>query len=60
MRDDEWCSMLPHVEFAINAAPAASTGIAPAQLVFGTRLQSPLDLLVDAPVVSPAADDLVK
>ncbi len=43
--DSEWCSVLPHVEFAINNSPSTSTHVALPELVFGTRLWQPLDIV---------------
>ena len=46
MPDSEWCSVLGHVEFAINSTKAEGTGKSPAELVYGEPLRAPLDLIV--------------
>ena len=46
LADSEWCSLLGYVEFAINSTKAESTGMSPAELVYGEALRSPLDAVV--------------
>jgi transposase InsO family protein len=38
-QEDQWASKLAQVEFAINSAPSASTGLAPFEVVHGFRPQ---------------------
>ena len=46
--DSEWCTLLGYVEFEINSMQAEGTGRAPAELVYGQQLKSPLDVVVGA------------
>ena len=51
----DWCELLGLVEFGINSTVAASTGKAPAELVYGECPKSPLDAIVGTTGRSDAA-----
>ena len=51
-----WTDLLPMVEFAINGSFQASSGCTPHEVVFGTRLRSPVDHLAGVHPVQAAQD----
>jgi len=59
---DDWVTLLPVVEFAINSIPSATTGRSPFGIVYGseTAVVMPVDKLLRPPVEAPAADDLAE
>ena len=46
------------MEMALNSSVSVSTGHAPCELVFGTRVQLPIDVLVGADVSNDSAAEL--
>ena len=59
---DDWVTLLPMVEFAINSTPSATTGRSPFGVVYGseTAVVMPLDKMLGNPSAVPAADDLTE
>ena len=54
---DQWESMLPMFQFAMNNAPSAAGKYSPFQVLFGLSPMTPADLLVDDPeLYHPAWD----
>ena len=53
----EWCSLLCHVEFAINSTIAESTERSPFELVYGEQVRLPFNAIVGNQIrVSNAAN----
>jgi transposase InsO family protein len=56
---DNWDTLLPMAEFAINTTVNVSTGFSPFHLTYGTDPKSPVDLDVKEST-TPAAEEFVK
>ena len=56
-RHSNWDEYLPHIEFAYNSAPNASTGFSPYKLSLGQEARSPLDTLFTGGGESDDDDD---
>ncbi|KXZ40924.1 hypothetical protein GPECTOR_1291g539 [Gonium pectorale] len=50
---DNWCDLLPQLEFAYNSSVQASTGFSPFKLVLGYEPRTPLSLLAEHPNWEP-------
>ena len=46
-----WYEVLGHVEFTLNTTSAQGTGLSPTKLVFGCKLDQPVDIVLGTPVV---------
>src|SRR5213080_710558 len=58
-KGDNWDTLLPMAEFAINTTVNVSTGFSPFQLTYGIDPKSPIDLDIGVST-TPAAEDFVK
>ena len=56
-RHSDWDEYLPHIEFAYNSSPNASTGFSPYKLTLGQEARSPLDTLFTGGGESDDEDD---
>ena len=54
--EDWWSSLLGCIELILNLTVQDSTGVSPAQLVYGQDLQLPIDVLLGQVGRVPAAD----
>ena len=55
-RNESWSSMLPLVQRILNASPSSATGVAPARILFGDRLNLDRGLLLPFPDDADDAD----
>ena len=54
--EDQWSNLLGCVELVLNLTVQDSTGVSPAQLVYGQDLRLPVDVLLGRVGRVPAAD----
>ncbi len=55
-RRQDWAQHLAACQFALNDSVSRSTGFTPAELVFGERVASQMDLYLDAALLQPSND----
>jgi hypothetical protein len=55
---DNWDTLLPMAEFAINDSISPTTGFTPFQLMYGMHPRKPIDLTAESR--APAADEFIK
>uniref|UniRef100_A0A9J7Y5M6 Gypsy retrotransposon integrase-like protein 1 n=1 Tax=Cyprinus carpio carpio TaxID=630221 RepID=A0A9J7Y5M6_CYPCA len=51
----KWDQFLPEFRFALNSAVQETTGLTPAELQLGRKLQSPMDKILSGPNLTPDA-----
>ena len=44
--ESKWCSLLYHVEFAINSTMAKSIGHSPFEMIYGEKARLPVDIIL--------------
>ena len=56
----KWDQYLPEFRFAINSAVQETTGVTPAELQMGRKLNSPLDNILKGKILSPETPALMR
>ena len=60
IKHNDWDEKLAMAEFAVNSSVHASTGFTPFHLNYGQDPLMPLDLLIEADMSNPAAEDMLQ